>query len=243
MVLLASQMTPLEAAEASPPRHIAVIMDGNGRWAKARNVPLREGHRHGMKALKKLLEDAESIALEYLTVYAFSAENWNRPNTEVTDLMELLRYYLRHEVKALHKKQVKIRFIGDRSALSDDIQSELARAEALTQHNTRLTFCVALSYGSRQEMVRAFKSMAAAGIEADAISEETISAHLDTAGIPDPDLLIRTGGDMRISNYLLWQMAYTELYFTEILWPDFTIDALREAISAYSQRDRRFGGR
>ena len=225
------------------PRHIAIIMDGNGRWAKQQRKPLREGHRQGSQALKNLLENSRDLGLEYITVYAFSSENWNRPKDEVSDLMELLRYYLRHEIKTLHKHDVKIRFIGDRSRLSDDIQRELERTENLTQNNSAITLIIALSYGSRQELVRATQAISAQNIPVHEIDEACIEAHLDTAGIPDPDLLIRTGGDMRISNYLLWQMAYTELYFTDILWPDFTIEHLKEAIAAYSLRDRRFGGR
>lgn len=225
------------------PRHIAIIMDGNGRWAKQHHKPLREGHRQGSQALKKLIENCRNLQIDFITVYAFSSENWNRPKDEVSDLMELLRYYLRHEVKTLHKNNVKIRFIGDRTALSSDIQQELDRTEALTANNDAITLIIALSYGSRQEITRAMQAIAAKGIAAESINEALIAEHLDTAGLPDPDLLIRTGGDMRISNYLLWQMAYTELYFTDILWPDFTIDHLKDAIAAFGLRERRFGGR
>lgn len=243
MTSLAAEITPLDEAGGSHARHIAIIMDGNSRWAKANNKPVREGHRQGSQALKKLLENCRGLGIDYLTVYAFSAENWNRPADEVSDLMELLRYYLRHEVKTLHKNGVRIRFIGDRNKLSTDIQKELKRTETLTQNNHELTLIIALSYGSRQEILRAMQAITAKGTPPEAIDEAMISAHLDTADIPDPDLLVRTGGDMRISNYLLWQMAYTELYFTDCLWPDFSIEHLKEAMNTYGQRERRFGGR
>jgi len=228
---------------ANVPRHIAIIMDGNGRWARSHGKPIHEGHRQGSQALKKLLENCRNLGLEYLTVYAFSAENWSRPKEEVSSLMELLRYYLRHEVKTLHKNNIKIRFIGERNQLSEDIQKELERTESLTANNSALTLIIALSYGSRQEIVRAMQKLAQQNLPAEAITEAVIAQHLDTAGIPDPDLLVRTGGDHRISNYLLWQMAYTELYFTDCLWPDFTIESLHEAIEVYGLRERRFGGR
>jgi undecaprenyl diphosphate synthase len=232
-----------QQASGSTPAHIAIIMDGNSRWAKANGKPVREGHRQGSQALKRLVENCRGQGIDYLTVYAFSSENWNRPEAEVSDLMELLRYYLRHEVKTLHKNGARIRFIGDRAALSDDIQSELTRAEELTQNNQEITLVIALSYGSRQELTRAMQAIARVGIAPEAITQEVIAQHLDTAGIPDPDLLIRTGGEQRISNYLLWQSAYAELYFTDTLWPDFTIEHLREAMDEFALRERRFGGR
>lgn len=229
------------------PSHIAIIMDGNSRWAKQRSKPLREGHRQGSEALKALLEECRDLPLDYLTVYAFSSENWNRPKSEVSDLMELLRYYLRHEVKKLHKNNVRIRFIGDRSLLSEDIQAELIKTETLTQKNDAITLTIALSYGSRQELRQTMqtiaKEVASGKLNANEIDDYTVLAHLDTAALPDPDLLIRTGGEMRLSNFLLWQAAYSELYFTDTLWPDFTIDHLKQAIEEYGLRERRYGGR
>ncbi len=226
-----------ETQSGCTPSHIAIIMDGNSRWAKANGKPVREGHRQGSQALKRLIENCRGQGISYLTVYAFSSENWNRPQAEVSDLMELLRYYLRHEVKTLHKNGARIRFIGDRGALSDDIQSELTRTEKLTEANKKITLVIALSYGSRQELTRAVQAIAREGIPPEAITQDVITQHLDTADIPDPDLLIRTGGEQRISNFLLWQSAYAEL------WPDFTIDHLREAMDEFALRERRFGGR
>ena len=238
------QPTPLTE---TPPRHVAIIMDGNGRWAEARHLPRKMGHQKGAEALRTLLEGCRDIGIEYITVYAFSSENWNRSEPEVNDLMELMRFYLRKEVKTLHKNGVRVRFIGDRSRLSADIQQELTASETLTANNGALNLTVALSYGSRQELVRGVATMAqkvARGeLLPDAIDESTLLAHLDTSALPDPDLLIRTGGEQRLSNFLLWQSAYAELYFTDTLWPDFSIDDLKDAINDYHRRDRRFGGR
>lgn len=232
----------------SEPRHIAMIMDGNGRWAKQRGVPRALGHKQGAETLRALLESCrERPYFKFLTLYAFSTENWNRAPDEVTDLMNLLRFYVKREAKTLHKQGVRLRFIGERGALAADIQKDLAEVETLTQHNTALTVTLALSYGARQEMVRAMQRIAAkvrdGVLTPEAISEEVITAHLYAHDLPDPDLLIRTGGDERLSNFLLWQSAYTELYFTEVLWPDFTPEELDKAIECYSQRERRFGGR
>lgn len=237
-------------ADGTPkqPAHVAVIMDGNGRWAQQRGIPRKLGHRQGAEALRKLLEHCRTLPfLTHLTVYAFSSENWKRSDDEVNDLMELLAHYLTRESRTLHAQGVRMRFIGDRSKLSDDIRASLNAVETLTENNTTFTLVIALSYGSRQEMVRALQRIAST-IETDkrpvgTISEEDINNALDTAGIPDPDLLIRTGGDQRLSNFLLWQSAYTELYFTEVLWPDFTPDHLRQAIECFGQRERRFGAR
>lgn len=233
--------------DGSIPRHIAIIMDGNSRWAAANGKSVREGHRKGSDALKSLIENSRGLGVEYFTVYAFSSENWNRPQSEISDLMELLRFYLRHEVKTLHKSGVRIQFIGDRAMLSDDIQKELVQTEQLTAGNRELTLVIALSYGSRQELRRSMQTIAreaAAGkLNPEDIDEYTVLAHLDTANIPDPDLLIRTAGEQRLSNFLLWQAAYSELYFTDVLWPDFTIEHLKEAIDEYGLRERRFGGR
>lgn len=230
------------------PSHIAIIMDGNGRWAKQHSVMRAKGHRQGAEAIRALLEACKTRAhIKYVTLYAFSTENWNRPKDEVSDLMELLRHYIRHEAKTMHKEGVRLRFIGDRAALSKDIQKELADVETLTANNTALTLVIALSYGSRQELANAMKrigqKIADGALKPDAVTEQVISEHLDTSDIPDPDLLIRTGGDERLSNFLLWQSAYTELYFTEVLWPDFSGAHLNKAIECFSQRERRFGGR
>ncbi len=234
---------PIEAP-AKQPAHIAIIMDGNGRWAQQRGIPRKLGHRQGAEALRKILEHCQELPfLSHLTVYAFSSENWKRSDTEVNDLMELLAHYLTKEAKKLHEKGVKIRFIGDRTRLADDIHKSLEDVESLTKNNNVFTLVIALSYGSRQEIVRAMKRLAELEIAPTEITEESVSRVLDTNGIPDPDLLIRTGGDQRLSNFLLWQSAYTELYFTEALWPDFTPDHLRHAIESFSQRERRFGAR
>lgn len=241
-----SHMIPVVAAHTTP-RHIAMIMDGNGRWAQARGLPRKLGHQRGAETLKSVLEGCREHGVQYLTIYAFSSENWNRSEPEVNDLMELMRFYLRKEVKSLHENQIRLQFIGDVSRLSPAIQQELKSAETLTQRNNALHLTVALSYGSRQELMKAIRTMAveiASGkITPDEIDEYTVMAHLDTANLPDPDLLIRTGGDMRLSNFLLWQSAYTELYFTPTLWPDFTKDHLAAAITEYSTRERRFGVR
>lgn len=229
------------------PRHVAIIMDGNGRWAKSRGLPRVAGHKRGAEALRKILEGCKGLGLEYLTIYAFSSENWNRPQTEISDLMELLSYYLQYEIDTIHKNNICLRIIGDRARLSKNIQKQINDAEALTEKNTAFVLNVALSYGARQEILRALQGILSdveSGVlNKDEISEATISSYLDTATLPDPDLLIRTGGDQRISNFLLWQSAYTEFYFTPTLWPDFSLDSLKEAINEYAQRERRYGGR
>lgn len=236
-----------DKTSAAAPRHIAIIMDGNGRWAQKHGMPRKVGHQRGSEALKALLENCRGTGIRYLTVYAFSSENWNRSEPEVSDLMDLMRFYLRREIKTLHQNGVRVQFIGDRGMLSQDIQNELKAAETLTENNMALHLTVALSYGSRQELMQTIKTIAvevASGkLNPDEVDEYTILAHLDTANLPDPDLLIRTGGEKRLSNFLLWQSAYTELYFTETLWPDFTIEHLHAAMEDYAQRDRRFGAR
>lgn len=246
-IAVATHSTPPFDATDNIPRHIAIIMDGNGRWARKHGKKTREGHRKGSEALKNLLADARDLGVSYLTVYAFSSENWQRPPAEVTDLMELLRFYLRHEVRKINEEGIRLRFIGDRSQLSDDIRQEIQRAETLTAGNRALNLIIALSYGSRQELLgsvrRIAQEVAKGLLNPEEIDEYTMLAHLDTAALPDPDLLIRTGGEQRLSNFLLWQTAYTELYFTDVLWPDFTIDHLKEAIACYRSRERRFGGR
>jgi undecaprenyl diphosphate synthase len=242
----AAQLDP----DAAPklPQHIAVIMDGNGRWAKERGVNRVLGHNQGAEALRVILESCRTRPyVKYLTLYAFSMENWKRAPDEVNDLMNLLRHYVKREAKTLHEQGVRIRFIGERAMLEDDIQRDLSDVEKLTAGNSKLTVTMALSYGARQEMVAAMQKMArkveAGMLRAEEIDEATVAAHLHTCEVPDPDLLIRTGGDERLSNFLLWQAAYTELYFTQTLWPDFNPEELDKAITAYSARERRFGRR
>lgn len=223
------------------PQHVAVIMDGNGRWAKSRGLPRTAGHKKGADALRGILNACRAHGVSYLTVYAFSSENWRRSESEVSDLMELLQHYLSQELQTLHENGVHLRFIGDRSMLSPVIQNQLADAEALTTRNTGFYFIIALSYGARQEITRAVKKIVAQGIRAEDITEETIAGALDTAGLPEPDLLIRTGGEERMSNFLLWQSAYTELYFTDILWPDFGKKEFAAALDNFATRERRYG--
>lgn len=233
---------------ASLPEHIAIIMDGNGRWAKERGINRVRGHHQGAEALRRLLEACrERPYIRYVTLYAFSTENWKRSPDEVNDLMNLLRHYVKREAKAMHKRGVRLQFIGQREALAADIRDELAAVETLTQANSKLTLTIALSYGARQEIAHAMRAIAQQVAEGTlspaSIDETTISAHLHTHHMPDPDLLIRTGGEERLSNFLLWQSAYTELYFTNVLWPDFGGDELDAAIHTFSQRERRFGAR
>jgi undecaprenyl diphosphate synthase len=244
--------TPSQADSASPatgagavPQHVAIIMDGNGRWAKARGLPRFSGHKKGAEVLRSLLRGCVDIGIRYLTVYAFSSENWNRPAPEVTDLMGLLKYYLNNELEEIDKNNIKLIIIGDRSRLSADIRAQIEAAEARTRDNTALVLCIGLSYGARQEILRALQKMLAENditqLTAQGLDETRFSAYLDTACLPDPDLLIRTGGEQRLSNFLLWQSAYAELYFTPTLWPDFSVDHLRKAVADYGQRERRYG--
>jgi undecaprenyl diphosphate synthase len=240
-------MEPLHAHSEPrlPPRHVAIIMDGNGRWAKARGLPRTEGHRRGIGAVRKTVQGAIDLGVGYLTLYGFSSENWNRPAGEVQDLMGLLRIYLRREVADLHRNGVRLRFIGNRSRLAPDIVRLIEDSEELTRRNNRLTLIIALSYGSREEILFAVRGLmreAAGGeIDPDAVDEAVFGKRLLTAGIPDPDLIIRTSGEQRLSNFLLWQSAYAELIFTPCLWPDFDEDELRAAVTEYQTRDRRYG--
>ena len=221
------------------PRHIAIIMDGNGRWAIERNMSRAEGHRRGAATIEAIVESAKNIGIKYLTLYAFSEENWNRPSDEVTALMSLLHHYLAAKREKMVNEGVRFQTIGDIDSLSAELQEEIKRTKEATKNGGRMTLIVALSYGARQEMCRAIGKLKNDKI-AD-VTPEIISKALDTAGIPDPDLLIRTSGEYRISNFLLWQLAYTELYFTETLWPDFGHDELVCAIEEYQKRERRFG--
>ncbi len=228
------------------PNHVAIILDGNGRWAKKRLLPRNLGHKAGAKAVEDICEDAWNLGIKYLTVYAFSTENWKRPEDEVNALMKLLRNYLVDCIERSNKNNMRVRIIGEKTALSEDIREKIEKLEEVTKNNTGLNFTIAINYGSRDEMTRAVKKiadMAAKGeISADDINMEMISENLDTKGIPDPDLLIRTSGEERLSNFLLWQLAYTEFYFTDVLWPDFDKKELEKAVQKYSGRDRRFGG-
>lgn len=229
------------------PRHVAIIMDGNGRWAAARSLPRVMGHKAGIEAVRRSLQSAIEAGVPYLTLYGFSSENWKRPNDEVQDLMGLLRLYLQGELAQLHKEQVRLRIIGDRSRFEKDIIALIEKAEQLTAHNTRLNLTVALSYGGRQEMVRAVQLIAeqarAGTMEVASISEATVSNELYTKDIPDPDLIIRTSGEKRISNFLLWQSAYAEFVFLDTLWPDFTAEDMNRALDEFNKRERRYGAR
>lgn len=215
------------------PQHIAIIMDGNGRWAAARNLPRTAGHKAGADALRKTIAEAGRLGVKYLTVYAFSSENWSRPEKEVSFLMDLLRMQLKSQLADMHKNNIILKVIGDRDKLQADIRKDIENAEKLTATNTGLTLLIALSYGSRQEILDAVKKSGG--------DPAKFEESLQTYGIPDPDLLIRTSGEHRISNFLLWQMAYTELYFTDKFWPDFAEQDLADAITDYSTRERRFG--
>jgi undecaprenyl diphosphate synthase len=228
------------------PEHVAIILDGNGRWAKEKGMPRNYGHMQGAKAVEDILVDARDLGIKYLTVYAFSTENWSRPEAEVSALMTILRNYLKTSIKKSMKNNVRCRVIGERSALSDDINAAITELEEATAGNTGLTFTIAINYGGRDEITRAVRKVAkkveSGEITADEITEKMIAENLDTSFMPDPDLLIRTCNEQRISNYLLWQCAYTEFYFTPVAWPDFNKDELVKAIEAYSGRNRKFGG-
>jgi undecaprenyl diphosphate synthase len=223
------------------PRHVAIIMDGNGRWAQGRKLPRVEGHRAGVQAVKEAVEIGARLELEVLTLYAFSVENWKRPDTEISALMGLLKHYLRLELKTLLKNNIRFKVIGQPERLSAEIRDELALAETRTSANTGMVFNIALSYGGRAEIVEAARRALHAGVAPDALDEQTFASFLYTAGQPDPDLLIRTSGEMRVSNFLLWQIAYAEIWVTEALWPDFRARDLFEAIVDYQKRDRRYG--
>ena len=227
------------------PNHVAIILDGNGRWAKAKGMPRNYGHVQGAKNVEKICEEAWRMGIKYLTVYAFSTENWSRPENEVAALMKLLRNYMKTCLKTAAKNDMKIRVIGDIEPLDDDIKSRIRELEAATTDNGGLNFTIALNYGSRDELTRAAQKMAkdcAEGkIKAEEIDESVFETYLDTHGIPDPDMMIRTSGEQRLSNYLLWQLAYSEFYFTDVPWPDFTKEELVKAIEEYNHRHRRFG--
>jgi undecaprenyl diphosphate synthase len=240
------EVTAPVTADLAIPRHVAIIMDGNGRWAAARGLPRGEGHRRGVEALRKTVRAAGELGISYLTIFSFSSENWSRPAAEVSDLMGLLRLFIRHDLAELHRNQVRVRVIGERDDLTPDVRSLLEEAETLTRDNMQLTLVVAFNYGSRQELARAARRMAqevAAGtLDPAAIDAEKLARHLDAPDVPDPDLVIRTSGELRLSNFLLWQSAYSELVFVPTYWPDFDRAALESAIAEFSRRERRFGG-
>lgn len=228
------------------PQHVAVIMDGNGRWASQRGLPRFEGHRRGVEALRRTIRAAEELGIRFLTVYSFSSENWKRPPAEVSDLMGLLRRFIRNDLAELHSRNIRVRVIGVKEGLAPDIIALLDESEHLTRDNTGLTFIVAFNYGARREITDAARLIAQAvktgEINVDAIDEKLVSSYLNTVGIPDPELVIRTSGEQRLSNFLLWQSSYSEFVFTSGHWPDFGREALVEAIQTYQSRDRRFGG-
>ena len=229
----------------SVPRHVAIILDGNGRWAKKRLLPRNMGHRQGAKVLEQICRDAADLGIRYLTVYAFSTENWKRSTEEVTGIMNLLNQYLKNCLKTAKKNNMRIRVIGDISRLDPSMQEKICLLEKESASYTGLNLTIAINYGSRDEIVRGIKRMyqdvEEHKLDADAISEDTVSKYLDTADLPDPDLMIRTSGEQRLSNYLLWQLAYAEFYFTPVAWPDFHGEELRKAVEAYENRDRRYG--
>ena len=242
---------PIAPRPATPdpspgPQHIAIIMDGNGRWAKSRGLPRIAGHRRGADAVRKVIRSAGELGVPVLTLFAFSTENWTRPADEVSDLMGLLRHYLRNELEELGRNGAKLRVIGDRDRLAKDIQKDISDAEARTRTNTRIDVNICINYGARDEILRATRNLArkvAAGeVVADKIDEASFERELLTAGVPDPDLLIRTSGEQRISNFLLWQCAYSELVFVDTLWPDFGKEHLEMAIAEFRKRERRYGG-
>lgn len=250
-VAIGQTQTVVEVAPAEPgscvPAHVAIIMDGNGRWAASRGLPRVAGHRAGVQAVRRTIEAARQYGVRWLTLYAFSSENWRRPAAEVSDLTGLLRRFVKSELAELGREGVRMRFIGDRGRFDKDLQAELARAEVATATNTKLNLIVALSYGARDEIVAAAKAAVEAALAgrldpAD-LTEESFAALLQTSGIPDPDLILRTSGELRLSNFLLWQSAYAELIFTDVLWPDFTAEDFANALAEYGRRERRFGAR
>lgn len=228
------------------PKHVAIILDGNGRWAKAKGMPRNYGHTAGAKNVETVCKAAHDLGIKYVTMYAFSTENWNRPESEVAALMKLLESYLKNCIKTADKNNMRVRVIGDTTRLSERFQQQIKELEAASAKNDGLNLQIAINYGSRDEMVRAMRKMCGDVVNGvhsvDEIDEQLFAGYLDTADIPDPDLLIRTSGEQRLSNYLLWQLAYSEFYFTEVPWPDFDKAELQKAIEAYNKRDRRFGG-
>lgn len=231
---------------AGVPRHIAIIMDGNGRWAQARGLPRVEGHRRGVEALRRTVDAAAALGVQYLTVYSFSIENWRRPATEVSDLMGLIKFFIRRDLAELHRHGVRIRIVGSPDDVPPDVAALLSEAQETTRSNRGLNLVIAFNYGARQEIVQAARriaeAVAAGTMRPEDVTEAAFARRLDTADIPDPDLVIRTSGELRLSNFLLWQSAYAEFVFTPVLWPDFDRVDLETAVEAYRQRERRYGG-
>ena len=244
-----SKTEPLRTAQIAGiavPQHVAIIMDGNGRWAAARGLPRGEGHRRGVEALRRTVRAAGDLGIRILTIFSFSSENWSRPPTEIRELMALLRRFIRHDLAELHSSGVRVRIIGERENLDPDIRRLLEEAEDLTRSNEKLVLVVAFNYGARQEIARAAQRMAAAVAAGDlavsAVTADKLANYLDAPDLPDPDLIIRTSGEQRLSNFLLWQAAYSELVFVPTYWPDFDRTALESAITEFCRRERRFGG-
>ncbi|WP_256435261.1 polyprenyl diphosphate synthase [Croceicoccus sp. YJ47] len=237
----APRSQPVAHAAGGPdgPRHVAIIMDGNGRWARKRHLPRAMGHKRGVEAVRSLLRGVRDMGIEALTLYAFSSENWRRPAEEIDDLTRLMKHFIRSDLDEIAANGVRLKIIGDHSAFDEEAVALIDGALTRTAGNTGTTLAIALNYGGQQEIVRAARAAAAQG----EITEHTLAAHLDTADMPPLDLLIRTSGEIRLSNFLLWQSAYAELCFTDVLWPDFTVDHLREAVAQFAGRERRFGGR
>lgn len=233
------------AEENKIPQHVAIILDGNGRWAKSKGMPRNYGHVQGAKTVEVICEEAYRMGIQYLTVYAFSTENWNRPEEEVSALMGLLRNYMKTCLKTAAKNNMCVRVIGEKSRLDEDIRKRIGELEEATKENTGLHFQIGINYGGRDEIIRAARRLGEqiqeGMLKPEDITQERLDSMLDTAGIPDPDLLIRTCGEQRISNFLLWQLAYTEFYFTPVAWPDFSKEELEKAVAAYNKRDRRYG--
>jgi undecaprenyl diphosphate synthase len=245
-----TQHAPTGLVQGKPgreiPRHVAIIMDGNGRWAKQRGLPRAEGHRKGVEAVRRTVKAAMELSIPYLTLFSFSSENWSRPASEIDDLMGLMKRFIRRDLADLHQNGVRVRVIGGTDRVDPELLNLIEEAKALTARNTGIDLIIAFNYGSRDEITRAVRRVAVrverGELRASAITAETIAGELDTAGIPDPDLLIRTSGELRLSNFLLWQCAYTELVFVDAHWPEFGREWLEKAISTYCARDRRFGG-
>ena len=242
----APPLRPAEIGDFAVPRHVAIIMDGNGRWAAARGLPRGEGHRRGVEALRRTVRAAGDLGIGFLTIFSFSAENWSRPPAEILELMGLLRRFIRRDLADLHRRGVRVRVIGEREDLDSDIRRLLDEAEELTKDNSRLVLVVAFNYGARQEIARAARRMAAQVAAGDlalnAVTADKLAGYLDAPDVPDPDLIIRTSGEQRLSNFLLWQAAYSELVFVPAYWPEFDRTALEDAIIEYRRRERRFGG-
>ena len=231
-----------EAGARAVPQHIAVIMDGNGRWARQRGMPRLAGHRAGTENIRAIVSEADQIGVRFLTLYAFSTENWNRPSLEVQGLMQILGEFIDRETRSLHEQNVRLRHLGRLAGLSPRLAQKVRHAVELTSANSGLTLAIAFNYGGRADLVDAVRALIAAGTSAEQVDEQQIAAQLSTVGMPDPDMVIRTSGERRLSNFMIWQAAYSEYWFTPVLWPDFRPEHLHQAIGEYGQRERRFGG-